>query len=130
MEMEIFKIVGVGIVATILAVVLKNQKPEISLQISIVTGLIIFIFVITKLHSVLEVLNMVARKVDIDLVYITTIFKIVGIAYVSEFGAQVCRDAGESAIASKIEFAGKILIMMLAIPILIALLNLVVEIMP
>ncbi|QEK12143.1 stage III sporulation protein AD [Crassaminicella thermophila] len=128
--MEIFKIVGLGIIATILTVVLKNQRPEISLQISIVTGIIIFIFIITKLASVLEVLNMLARKIDIDLVYITTILKIVGIAYVAEFGAQVCRDAGETAIASKVEFAGKILIMVLAIPILIALFNLIVELMP
>ncbi|QZY56966.1 stage III sporulation protein AD [Crassaminicella profunda] len=128
--MEIFKIVGIGIIATILTIVLKNQRPEISLQISIVTGVIIFILVVTKLTSVLETLNILARKVDMDLVYITTILKIVGIAYVSEFGAQVCRDAGEGAIASKIEFAGKILIMVLAVPILIALLNLIVELMP
>ncbi|MCT4621552.1 MAG: stage III sporulation protein AD [Marinisporobacter sp.] len=128
--MEIFKIVGIGIIATILTIVLKNQRPEISLQISIVTGVIIFILVVTKLASVLETLNILARKVDMDLVYITTILKIVGIAYVSEFGAQVCRDAGEGAIASKIEFAGKILIMVLAVPILIALLNLIVQLMP
>jgi stage III sporulation protein AD len=128
--MEIFKIVGIGIIATILTILLKNQRPEISLQISIVTGVIIFILVITKLTSVLETLNILARKVDMDLVYITTILKIVGIAYVSEFGAQVCRDAGEGAIASKIEFAGKILIMVLAVPILIALLNLIVQLMP
>ncbi|QXM06015.1 stage III sporulation protein AD [Crassaminicella indica] len=128
--MEIFKIVGIGIIATILTITLKNQRPEISLQISIVTGVIIFILVVTKLTSVLEMLNMLARKTDIDLVYISTIFKIVGIAYVSEFGAQVCRDAGEGAIASKIEFAGKLLIMVLAVPILIALLNLIIELMP
>lgn len=128
--MEIFKIVGIGIVATILSLVLKNQRPEISLQISIVTGLVIFIFVVTKLTSVMEVLNLLARKIDIELIYITTIFKIVGIAYVSEFGAQVCRDAGEGAIASKIEFAGKVLIMVLAIPILVALLDLIVRLMP
>ncbi len=128
--MEIFKIVGIGLVATILAIVLKTQKPEIAVQISIATGVIIFIFIATRLTVVLEVLNMVAGKIDIDLVYITTIFKIVGIAYVSEFGAQVCRDAGEGAIASKIEFAGKILIMVLAIPILVALLNLIVRLMP
>lgn len=128
--MEIFKIVGLAIIATVLTVVLKNQKPEISLQISVVTGIIIFILIITKLTSVLEVLNMLARKIDIDLVYITTILKIVGIAYVAEFGAQVCRDAGETAIASKVEFAGKILIMVLAIPILIALFNLILELMP
>lgn len=128
--MEIFKIVGLGIIATILTVILKNQRPEISLQISIITGIAIFIFVVTKLASVLEVLNMFAKKINMDLVYITTIFKIVGIAYVSEFGAQVCRDAGEGAIASKIEFAGKILIMVLAIPILIAVFNLILELMP
>lgn len=128
--MEIFKIVGIGLVATILAILLKQQKPEIAVQISIATGVIIFIFIAARLTVVLEVFNMVAGKIDIDLVYITTIFKIVGIAYVSEFGAQVCRDAGEGAIASKIEFAGKILIMVLAIPILVALLNLIVRLMP
>jgi stage III sporulation protein AD len=128
--MDIFKIVGLGLIAAILSVVLKSQKPEISLQISIVTGLIIFLFIATRLSYVIEVLNLVARKIDIDLVYITTIFKIVGIAYISEFGAQVCRDAGEAAIASKIEFAGKVLIMVLAVPILVALLNLLVKLMP
>ncbi|MFZ5966261.1 MAG: stage III sporulation protein AD [Bacillota bacterium] len=128
--MEIFKIVGIGIVATILSLMLKEEKPEISLQISIVTGLIIFIFIVTRLASVLEVLNLFARKIDIDLVYITTIFKIVGIAYVTEFGAQICRDADAGAIASKIELAGKVLIMILAIPILLALLNLIVRLMP
>lgn len=128
--MEIFKIVGLGLIAAILSVVLRNQKPEISLQISIVTGLIIFLFIATRLSYVIEVLSLVAQKIDIDLIYITTIFKIVGIAYISEFGAQVCRDAGEAAIASKIEFAGKVLIMVLAVPILIALLNLLVKLMP
>jgi stage III sporulation protein AD len=128
--MEIFKIVGLGLIAAILSVVLRSEKPEISLQISIVTGLIIFLFVATKLSYVIEVLNMVAQKIDVDLIYITTIFRIVGIAYISEFGAQICRDAGEAAIASKIEFAGKVLIMVLAVPILVALLNLLVKLMP
>ncbi|TCO79185.1 stage III sporulation protein AD [Marinisporobacter balticus] len=128
--MEIFKIVGLGIIATILTVVLKNHRPEISIQISVVTGIIIFILIVSKLTSVLEVLNLFSKKINVDLVYISTIFKIVGIAYVSEFGAQICRDAGEGAIASKIEFAGKILIMVLAIPILLALFNLIVQLMP
>jgi len=128
--MDIFKIVGIGLIATVLAVVLKNQKPEISMQVSVVTGLIIFIMIVTKLSSVLEVFKSVAQKIDIDLIYISTIFKIVGIAYVAEFGAQICRDAGEGAIASKIEFAGKVLIMVLATPILLALLNLILKLMP
>lgn len=128
--MEIFKIIAIGLVATLMAVLLKNQRPEISLQISVVTGLIIFILIISKLSSVITVLESVAQKIDIDLVYITTIFKIVGIAYLAEFGAQVCRDAGEGAIASKIEFAGKVLIMVLAIPILVSLLNIIIKLLP
>ena len=128
--MDIFKIVGIGLVSTVLAVVLRNQKPEISMQISVVTGLVIFILIVTKLSSVMEVFKSVAQKIDIDMIYISTIFKIVGIAYVAEFGAQICRDAGEGAIASKVEFAGKVLIMVLAIPILLALLNLILRLMP
>lgn len=121
--MDIMKIVVIGLIATILAVILREQKPEIAMQVSIVTGLIIFIFVITKLSSVLAVLKYFASKTNIDLMYFTTILKVIAIAYITEFGAQVCKDAGESSIASKIEFGGKVIIMIMAIPILAALLD-------
>lgn len=128
--MEIIQIVGIGIIATVLSVILKQQKPEFSLQVSIVTGLIIFIFVISKLNYVIEVLNNLAIRVDMDLLYFSTILKVIGVAYIAEFGAQIARDAGESAIASKIELAGKILIMVLAVPILTSLLDLIIKIIP
>lgn len=128
--MEILQVVGIGIIATILTVVLKQQKPEYALQISIVTGLIIFMFVFTKLNYVIQVLSDLAEKVDLDFLYFSTILKVIGIAYIAEFGAQISRDAGESAIASKIELGGKILIMVLAIPILTALLDLIIKIIP
>jgi len=125
--MDILKIVGIGIIATILAVILREEKPEIALQISIVTGLIVFVFVITKLNSVLAVLKYFASKTNIDLIYFTTILKVIAIAYITEFGAQVCKDAGESSIASKIEFGGKVLIMIMAIPILAALMDVITQ---
>jgi len=125
--MDIMKIVGIGIVATILAVILREQKPEIAVQVSIVTGLIIFVFVIAKLNSVVEVLKYFASKTNIDLLYFTTILKVIAIAYITEFGAQVCKDAGESSIASKIEFGGKVLIMIMAIPILAALMDIITK---
>jgi stage III sporulation protein AD len=125
--MDIMKIVGIGIIATILAVILREQKPEIALQVSIVTGLIIFVFVITKLNSVVTVLKYFASKTNIDLLYFTTILKVIAIAYITEFGAQVCKDAGESSIASKIEFGGKVLIMIMAIPILAALMDIITK---
>lgn len=128
--MEIFQIVAIGLVATILSIVVKNQKPEIGVYISLVAGIIIFLFIATKLQSVIEILSQLANKVNIDSVYLSTILKIVGIAYIAEFGAQVCKDAGEGVMASKIEFAGKILIMVMAVPILVSLMDLIINMVP
>ncbi|SNR86744.1 stage III sporulation protein AD [Anaerovirgula multivorans] len=128
--MEIFQIVAIGLIAAVLSVLIKNQKPEIGIYIGLVTGVIIFIFVATKLQSVIEILNQLANKINIDDIYLTTILKIVGIAYIAEFGAQVCKDAGEGVIASKIEFAGKILIMVMSVPILVSLMDLIINIVP
>lgn len=128
--MEIFQIVGLALIAAVLSVLLRNHRPEISLQIGIVTGVIIFLLMLFKISAVIEVLQDLANKVNIDLIYITTVLKIIGIAYITTFGAEVCRDAGESSIASKIEFAGKILIMILAVPILMAVLETMLKIMP
>ena len=124
--MDIMKIVMVGIIAALLAVVLKEEKPEMAVAISIVTGLVIFVFVITKLNSVMMVLKHFAAKANIDILYFSTILKVIAIAYITEFGAQICRDAGEGAIAAKIEFAGKVLIMVIAIPILAALMDIMI----
>lgn len=128
--MEIFQIVAIGLVAAILSVLIKSQKPEIGIYISLVAGVIIFLFVATKLQSVIEILNQLAYKVNIDSIYLSTILKIVGIAYIAEFGAQVCKDAGEGVMASKIEFAGKILIMVMAVPILVSLMDLIINMVP
>jgi stage III sporulation protein AD len=128
--MDIMKIVMVGIVATVLAVLLREEKPEIALVVSIVTGLVIFVFLITKLNAVMSVLKYFASKANIDILYFSTILKVIAIAYITEFGAQICRDAGETAIATKVELAGKVLIMVIAIPILAALMDIMIKIIP
>lgn len=128
--MEIMKIVVVGIIAAVLGVLLREERPEIAVMISIVTGLVIFVFLITKLNSVMTVLKYFAGKANIDVLYFSTILKVIAIAYITEFGAQICRDAGEGTIASKVELAGKVLIMVIAIPILAALMDIMIKIIP
>ena len=128
--MEIFKIVGLGIVSTVLVVILKNIRPEFAIYISLVTGVIIFSMIIGELSYVIQTLNLLARKANLEFTYFSTILKIIGMAYVVEFGAQISRDAGEDSIAMKIELGGKILIMVLAIPILLALMDLILKILP
>jgi stage III sporulation protein AD len=129
-KMEILQIVSLGIVATILVMLLKKERPEIAILISIIAGILIFISVVSKLAAVLELLKTFTEKANIDMIYINTLFKIIGIAYIAEFGAGLCKDAGEEYIAGKIELAGKIIIAALAFPIITSLLDLIVNIMP
>ncbi|MCX8129020.1 MAG: stage III sporulation protein AD [Clostridia bacterium] len=128
--MEILQIVGLGIVASVLIVVLKAQKPEMAVQVSIITGVIVFVLIAGKISAVIGLLDSYTRKAHIDFEYFTTLLKIIGIAYIAEFGAEVCKDAGESSIASKIELAAKVIIIVIAVPIITSLLDLIIKIMP
>lgn len=121
--MEIWQIVGLALIATILAVVLKEVKRELAVQLSILTGAIIFLLIAGKIQLVVELLQNLSNQANISSYYLQIVLKIVGVAYISEFGAQICRDAGEGALASKIEIAAKVGILVLAIPILVAILE-------
>ena len=127
--MEIIQIVGIGIIATILVVMLKQSNQDtFAIVVSIITGLIIFFMIADKLRYVINTLGDLSRSVNVEFTYFTIILKIIGIAYIVEFGAQISRDAGEEAIASKIELGGKITIIVLAMPILLALIDLITKI--
>ena len=128
--MEIIQIVGLGLIATILVIVLKGQKPEMAIQVSIITGVVIFMILLGKISAVIDLLKGYTMKANIDMEYLSTLMKIIGIAYITEFGAEVCKDAGEGAIASKIELAGKVIIIVIAVPIVTSLLDLILKIMP
>lgn len=128
--MEIFKIVSLGIVATTLIIILNNFKSEFSIYISILTSVIIFSMILTPLTSVIDVLRNLSIKANLEITYFTVILKIIGTAYIVEFGSQICRDVGQNSIAMKLELAGKITIMVLAIPILVALMDLITKILP
>ncbi len=128
--MEIVKIITIGLLAGLIAVLLKNEKPEIAMQVSLAAGIVIFLLMISKLTLVIQAMQEIANRININVVYLNTILKIVGIAYLASFGVEICRDSGQHSIAGKIEFAGKILIITLAIPILMAVMDMIIKIMP
>lgn len=127
--MEIVKIVAFAFIALFIVLILKKTKQELAIQVSIVAGIFIFLFLISKITMILQILQQLSLKANIDFIYLNTVFKILGIAYLSSFCSQICYDAGESNIGSKVEFAGKILILVLAIPILMAVLQSILKIM-
>ncbi|MFE5322906.1 stage III sporulation protein AD [Paenibacillus sp. NPDC056579] len=128
--MEIVQIVGLGLIATILVLIIKEQKPMFAFLLTAFTGIVIFLFLIGKIASVIEMLEELANDANINMIFLKTILKIIGIAYIAEFGAQIVRDAGQESIASKIELSGKILIMVMAIPIVSVIIETVVKLLP
>jgi len=128
--MEIMQIVGIGIVTAILAVTIRQNKPEIAMAVSIAAGIIIFFLVIGKIGSVIDVLKELSERANLSTIYLATLLKVIAIAYIAEFSAQICRDAGEGALAVKIEFAAKVLVLVLAVPILAAVLQALLKLVP
>lgn len=128
--MDIIKIIGVGLTALILIIVIKQYKPEFSVYVSLIAGAIILYMVIGKLAGIVNILSNLTSKAGINSEFLTILLKITGIAILTEFAASICIDSGESAIASKIDMGGKIIIISISIPIITALLQLIISILP
>ncbi|WP_332632356.1 stage III sporulation protein AD [Halalkalibacter flavus] len=128
--MDIIQIVGLGLIATFLALVVKEQKPLFAFMLTVFVGVLIFLFLIDEIAKIVKMLEGIAEQANMNMMYLQTILKIIGIAYIAEFGSQIAKDAGQAAIASKIELAGKILILVMAIPILTAVIEMVLSLLP
>jgi stage III sporulation protein AD len=127
---EIWQIVGLALIVTVISVVLKQIRPEIALQLTILASASIFILVMSKIKVIVDLLQSLADQANISSYYLLIVLKIVGVAYLAEFGAQICRDAGEGALASKVELAAKIAVIVLAIPIILAITESLVRLVP
>jgi stage III sporulation protein AD len=124
------QVVALGLMVAVFAVLLRRERPEMALILALGFGVIVFLMVLNKLGAIITVFEDVTRRAQVDELYLTTLLKILGIAYIAEFGAQVCRDSGEGTVANKIELAGKVLIMILALPIFAAILEAIVRLLP
>lgn len=122
--MTVFKLVGIALLAVSAAVVLRAYRPELALQLSIVACLFILAYALSDIGAIRQAVDGVAARFGLGADQLKLVFKVIGIAYVVQFAAEACRDAGESAIASKVELAGRVLIVAAALPALMAVLSL------
>lgn len=127
-DVEIVQVVGLAIVSVVLLLVIRQQRPEVAVLLGLAVGLAVFLMVAQRLAAILDFLRDLASRAQVDSLYLNTILKIVGIAYMAEIGTQVCHDAGENSVASKVELAGKILILVLAMPIVMAILETILKV--
>ncbi|WP_099158474.1 stage III sporulation protein AD [Virgibacillus ndiopensis] len=128
--MDIIQIVVLGIVASILYIVLKDQNASFAFFLIVITGIIIFLAIIRQIGTIFQLIESLGEKANIDGMYMKTILKIIGIAYIAELGANITKDAGLEAVAAKIELAGKVFILLLAIPIITAVIEAILNFLP
>ena len=121
--MDISKIIAVGLTGTVFAVLLKKENPQIAMLVSASTGILIFLYLCSPLGNLIILLRETAEQAGVGERYFAIVLKVIGIAYLTQFGAQLCADAGENAVAAKIELAGKVLMMTAAAPVLTGLLE-------
>ena len=123
--MDILKIAALGIVSAVLVLTIKKTHPEMAIQLSIAAGVVLFLFSIDYLKEVVSFIRDFSNQFSFAYSSILLVIKIIGIAYVCEFTVQILKDAGESGIASKVELAAKLLVVVISLPLLSTFLDLV-----
>ena len=114
--MDIIKIIGIAFIAVIIIVILKQYRPEFAIYASILAGVLILALASDTLSGIIDMIQSISNKTNINNDFLIILIKITGIAILTEFAVSICKDAGESAIASKVDVGGKILIISLSIP--------------
>lgn len=125
---NIIKIIGIGLIALITIIIIKQYRPEFAVYISIISGVLILYIAMDKFNSIINLLQSISNKAGINKTFLEILLKITGIAFLSEFAVSICKDSGESAIANKIELGSKVIIISMSIPIISNLMELILNI--
>jgi stage III sporulation protein AD len=116
--MEIATIAAFGIVASLILLLVREERPEMALGLTLVAGLSLFFLIFPKLSQVISIFGDLAQESGLEPLYFGIILKVLAIAYIADFASAICRDAGEELIAGRVELAGKVLILVSSLPII------------
>lgn len=121
--MNMITIAAIGVAAVLLAAQIKTVRSEYALYLSLAAGLFVFFYGIQKMDTVLQVISRIQEGIKVDRLYFVTLMKMIGITYVGEFAAGICKDSGHQFLAGQIEIFGKLSILAISAPIVLALLE-------
>lgn len=128
--MDITKIIGVGLIALIIIMIIRQYKPEFVIYTELIAGVIILSMCFDKITAIINLILDYANKIEVSNKFVVVLLKITGIAILAEFGSSICRDAGESSIATKIDIGSKVMIVTTSIPIISSLLDIILKVLP
>lgn len=126
--MNIIQIISIALISTFIIILFKQYKPEFAILISLLACVLVLLFSFEKINLVIIMIENLIDTIGVNKEFFEILLKVTGIAYIVEFASNLCSDAGEKAIASKIEFAGKIIIVTMAIPIIETLVETITEV--
>lgn len=121
------KVALLGLIAAMVAIQFKGRRPEYGLYISVSACLIIFALGVTKIKSIMAILEKIEGYISISPAYIAILLKMIGITYIAEFATSLCKDAGHDALSNQISIVGKLTILSMSMPIIVSLLDTISE---
>ena len=121
--MNIFSVAVIGVTAALLALSMKEVKSEYSTYLVFGAGIVVFFYAVYRLKDVIGILQKMQSYLQCNPAYLDVLLKIVGITYVAELAAGICKDAGFGSLSSQIELFGKLSILGISLPILSAVLE-------
>lgn len=125
MQMEWIGVIGIGLIGMVIAVLLRQYKPEYAALVSLGVGILIVAMLCSDLAPVFDEMKAMLDSANLSLEYIGILIKSLGVCYLTQLASDACRDAGETAIGSKVELAGKITVLSLGLPLFGKLLEIV-----
>ncbi|MGL4363223.1 MAG: stage III sporulation protein AD [Cellulosilyticaceae bacterium] len=123
--MEIIKLVTLGVSMSLIISFVSSNDKERGGIIRLAAVSLLFLLIVPQLGVVIELIQELWNKINLDNAYLVIVLKIIGVAYITEFGYQLCKDTGEESVATKLQLGGKIIVLVLAAPIILALVELV-----
>ena len=125
--MEVVQLIGIAFVTAIAALVLKSTKPELALVVTIAGGIVLLLLTFDLFRSGIAIFEKIAETTGLEASFVKILLKMIGIGYLVEFSAGILNDFGQNSMADKLVFCGKIIILLLAIPIIESVLTLIVN---
>lgn len=122
--MELFPILGLALVGTAICILLRQYRPEYAMLTALGCGILLFGMILLELEPVLDTVTQLMDRLRINNQYAEAVIKALGICYVVQLAGDTCRDAGQSALAGKVELAGKAAVILVALPLFQQLLEL------
>ena len=126
----LIKIISIAIVTCVACMIVKSVRPDFAVMISIVGGIVVLVYIFSYIGGVFDMFDNVFSLSGINSSLYGIIFKIIGIGYLTEFTASICNDTGNSGLADKVLLGGKIIILVMALPIVASILDIVMELLP